>query len=650
MDQRAIIDVICKAALENLAGEVGALLGQELICSDIQLNLTTKENLFSNLDRHKTALTRMDIDGDQQGKGFLLTRISAAAMLGGTLIMLPEDVIEESVQSEKLDGELDDAYGEVANIIAGVFTQAFVDKYKKNLRFIKKSVEELIPTKIDIASDEPFAPGNYHVASCNMKVGDKDLGPLEFVVPASVFELEEAPADPAATEAESKQVEEPASTPATAEPQPAAEAPAAEPSTQPEPPAPSRPPFADAKKLADVVFNATIGQVGEEIGALLGQPLQCDDIQLVMTTKSDFFSNHCIDKSVLTHMKVTGDREGLGFMVVQVPDAVVLGGTLIMLPEDQIEELKSSGNLEGEVEDAYGEIANILSGSLTQTFLDRYPQQLRFIKTEAETVVPTKVDVDSDHPFPDGKYYLASFAIHLEGYELHRILLIFPANVFDLDDAPAEAAQPAADGSVVETTAGTAAEAASNEPAPGEWGGPPPVGDAAPSAGQEPPAGSNEKAKQTGTPAGSAAADPAAPSVPTAESAAQGGSEPDKTPIVLVISDQPADAKPFVDILSSANYESQVLTFQDEIKGFFQQHEIVGILLVMAQVGEKGFASAIKLQSAGRPLPPIIFAGPEWTRSAVLRAVKYGAKDILVTPASGDEIQDKVSRHFKKAS
>ena len=70
----------------------------------------------------------------------------------------------------------------------------------------------------------------------------------------------------------------------------------------------------------------------------------------------------------------------------------------------------------------------------------------------------------------------------------------------------------------------------------------------------------------------------------------------------------------------------------------------------MAQVGEKGFASAIKLQSAGRPLPPIIFAGPEWTRSAVLRAVKYGAKDILVTPASGDEIQDKVSRHFQKAS
>ena len=102
MDQRAIVDVVCKSGLENLAGEVGALLGQELICSDIQLNLTSKENLFSNLERHKTALTRMTVEGDREGDCYLLTRISSAAILGGTLIMLPEDVIEESAQNENL--------------------------------------------------------------------------------------------------------------------------------------------------------------------------------------------------------------------------------------------------------------------------------------------------------------------------------------------------------------------------------------------------------------------------------------------------------------------------------------------------------------------------------------------------------------------
>ena len=633
MDQRAIIDVICKSGMENLAGEVGTLLGQELICSDIQLNLTSKENLFSNLDRQKTTLTRMTVDGDREGDCYLLNSISSAAFLGGTLIMLPDDVIEEGMQSEKLDGEMEDAFGEVANIIAGVFTQAFVDKYSKKLRFIKKTVEELIPTKIDSASDEPFPPGNYFVANCQMKIGDKDLGSLEFVVPAVIFELEEEIAE--------ETIEQPPEE-TTAEQEPALEQEAVTETeespteTEPSPPTEKKLPFVDAKKLTDVVFNATIGQVGEEIGALLGQSLTCDDIQLMMTSKADFFSNHCVEKSVLTHMKVTGDREGLGFMTIQIPDAIVLGGTLIMLPEDQIQEQKQNGQFDGDVEDAYGEIANILSGSLTQVFLDRYPKQLRFIKTEAETIVPTKIDPDSEQPFAEENYYLASFAIHLEGHELHRILLIFPAAIFDLDNQPmadAPQGQPVTSSEQKTTSTAASSTAETNQPAPGEWGGPP---DTTETVSQATPGSSSESAIEGGT--------------TQATGAAQTIPEPTGPPIILLITDQKDDAEPFVDILSSAQYECQVLSFQEEVKTLFQQHKILGIFLIMAEVGEKGFAAAIKLQAAGRPLPPIIFAGSEWTRSAVLRAIKYGAKDILVMPASSDEIQDKINLHIKKAS
>ncbi len=631
MDQRAIVDVVCKSGMENLAGEISTLLGQELTCSDIQLNLTTKEDLFSNLDRHKTALTRMTVEGDRQGDCYLLSRISSAAILGGTLIMLPEDVIEESAQNEKLDGEMEDAFGEVANIIAGVFTQAFVDKYTKNLRFIKKTVEELIPTKIDPASDQPFPPGNYHTTSCNMQIGDKDLGLLELVVPAAIFELEEETAESPEV---AEETTEPQTTEAAPEPEAVAKKNEATPEPEPAPPAEKKPAFADAKKLTDVVFNATIGQVGEEIGALLGQSLKCDDIQLVMTSKSDLFSNHCVEKSILTHMQVTGDREGLGFMIAQVPDAVVLGGTLIMLPADQIQEQKQTGQFDGDIEDAYGEIANILSGSLTQVFLDRYPKQLRFIKTDSETIVPTKIDPASEQPFPEGNYYLASFAVQMEDHELHRILLVFPAEIFDLENESATntVQGQAATVATQETSSSSASSATeTNEPAPGEWGGPP-----APESAAETTTSATESATSKET-------TPAA-------TTSQAMPEPAGPPIVLLISDQKTDADPFVEILSSAEYECQVLTFQDEVKELFQQHKILGIILIMEQVGEKGFASAIKLQSAGRPLPPIIFAGPEWTRSAVLRAVKYGAKDILIMPASSDEIQDKATRHFKKAS
>ena len=612
LDHRAIIDVVCKSGLEKLAGEISALLGQDLSCSQIHLDLTSKARLFSDPTREKTILAHMSVGGEREGQCYLLTRASTAAILGGTLIMLPQDMIEEHAKTGTLDGELQDAYSEVANIIAGVFTQAFVDKYPKTIRFIKKTIEELTPTKIDPDADTPFPPGNYYLASCQMSIDDQDLGPLEFVVPAAIFDLEES-APPAAQAAPVKPAQPEPAVSAPEQPRPVEEPKSAPPQVA-EPAAPqkqTKKPFVEAKKIIDVVFKATIGQIGEEIGALLGQSLKCDDVQLVMTSKADFFSQHCLEKSVLTHLKVTGDKEGLGFMLTQIPDAIIMGGTLIMLPEDQIEEQQQAGQFDGEVADAYGEIANILSGSLTQTFLDRYPGQIRFIKTDSEVVVPTKVDIASAAPFPEGDYYLASFAIHMEDYELQRMLLIFPAEVFQLDGT-----------TEVPATGQPAAAAA---PAPGEWGGPPAT-PATPDRQQQPPAASQ----------------PAAPAVTA--------SAPTATPIVMIVSDQQNATAPFVDILSTAGYECRVLSFQDEVKELFQQHNILGIFLVMAQVGEKGFAAAIKLQSAGRTLPPIIFAGPEWTRSAVLRAVKYGAKDILMTPASHDEIREKVDRYLKKAS
>jgi len=624
LKQRALIDVVCKAGLQTLAGEIGALLGQMVSCSDIKLRTCSKEQLFSNPAREKTALTHMSVSGDREGNCFLLNRISAAAVLAGTLIMLPQDIIEENVQSGNLDGELTDAFGEVANIIAGVMTQAFVDKYPKPLRFIKKTVEELIPTKIDMESDAPFPAADYYVASCELAIDETDLGVFEFVVPLSIFDLEEATPTTAApgAPAETQEKEAAPTTATTAAEPPPATAPSAQPATE-TPPAAKKPKFTDAKKLVDVVFNTTIGQIGEEIGALLGQSLKCSDIQLLMTTKEEFFSSHCLEKAILTQMKVSGDKKGTGYLLTQVPDAIAMGGTLIMLPDDQIAEQMGKGEFDGEISDAYGEIANILSGSLTQVFLDRYPKQLRFVRTESQTIVPTKIDPASDEPFAEDSYYLASFAIAMEGYELQRLYLIFPAEIFDLDapldvapGSPTAQSEPAP--AAVATAAGSQGEAAAT-PAAGQWGGPP----ADPAS-----AGPSTQAKTTAA----------------ALSAAVG------PPIVLILSDQQSAAEPFVEILTGASYDCRLLSFQDDIKGLLQQHQVLGIFLVMAQVGEKGFAAAIKLQSADRALPPLIFAGDQWTRSAVLRAVKYGAKDILVIPASTNEIQDKVTQHFKKAS
>ena len=68
------------------------------------------------------------------------------------------------------------------------------------------------------------------------------------------------------------------------------------------------------------------------------------------------------------------------------------------------------------------------------------------------------------------------------------------------------------------------------------------------------------------------------------------------------------------------------------------------MFLVMKRVDEQAFGMAIKISS--NCSLPIIAAGPEWTRSKVLRAVKYGVTDILLTPAEDSDIEEKIKNNI----
>ena len=67
----------------------------------------------------------------------------------------------------------------------------------------------------------------------------------------------------------------------------------------------------------------------------------------------------------------------------------------------------------------------------------------------------------------------------------------------------------------------------------------------------------------------------------------------------------------------------------------------------MEEVSEQGFATAIKLGSSGLSVP-LVMAGPAWTRTTVLKAVKYGATDILLTPATATDVQEKLDANLSR--
>ena len=85
------------------------------------------------------------------------------------------------------------------------------------------------------------------------------------------------------------------------------------------------------------------------------------------------------------------------------------------------------------------------------------------------------------------------------------------------------------------------------------------------------------------------------------------------------------------------------VSFKDNIKNAITQ-ELKAVYIVMREVNEQAFGIAIKISSSCSL--PLIAAGPDWTRSRVIKAVKYGVNDILLTPASAEDIQENLENNL----
>jgi hypothetical protein len=322
---------------------------------------------------------------------------------------------------------------------------------------------------------------------------------------------------------------------------------------------------------------------------------------------------------VMTHMGISGDREGDFFVFCQLKDAVMLGGILIMLPPAELEKRVKKEDFAEEEADAFGEIANIISGDLNGAFEECYPDKLHFKKTALEIVVPSKIKPMEEKPFPPGNYLLASYPVTLDGQELSALDLLFPAAVLDLEDSAA----------VVSPAAPTSAAQESTfvpEVPPVEAGSG--AVRAEPETVVQAPAGVTDREGE--------------------QAVEDGQGSPGQKPLVVVVSTEKDSAGPFVDALEGHGWQTKLVGNKENFQEIARQAGGVtrGVFLVMTTIEDQSIAAAIKVRSAFGSTVPLIAAGSEWTRTKVLQAVKYGICDILVLPASPEEIMEKVTVHF----
>ncbi|HIQ37110.1 MAG TPA: hypothetical protein EYH36_03815 [Desulfocapsa sulfexigens] len=583
------IDKILELTQERVAEEVGGLMGATMSMSDFSTRLISKEDYFDE-STGKLVFAEMQLTGEVEGDGCILVSVKDAIRLGGTLIMLPDNELEESVSSEDYSEEIEDSYGEIVNIIAGAYTKTFEEMYSKTFRFIRKGLEIITPMKVDVESDKPVPNQNYYQVSAAMTLNDAEMGKLTLLIPAESFGLdvkEDVEQDAATDVTENSPKPEKATEESQAEPGSDA-APGEKVATEAKPFDVEK-----QKKRVDACLKESHARMGEELGAMLGAEVKLSEHATRLVNKEDYFFDEASVKQILAHMDVFGDIAGNCYLYIGLKDAVFIGGTLIMLPPGELEKSVVEEDFNDDIEDAYGEIANLISGVYTKVFEEQYPDEIRFIKTVLEQVVPMKVDAESDEPMPDVSYYMATSQVTIGDKALGNLQLLVPASIFQLESLGEE--------KVADDNADSGKATA--------------------------------KAKAT---VGAKADAVKGYGLAGVKDAGEGAQNPE----FVIVSNDDGVCSTITVVLNDRGVAYKVLDYKESVSDYLPG-DVKAIFLVMATVDEQGLGVAIKISAASSV--PLIAAGPEWTRTKVIKAVKYGVGDILITPASEDDIVEKIN-------
>ncbi len=583
------IDKILESVIKKIQEEVTSLIGAVLTLSPSENVLISKEDFF-NQPLGKQVVARLDITGEIKGIGCLLVRVKDAIRLGGTLIMLPQNELEQTIDNEEYNDETKDSFGEIANIIAGSYTKVFEEMYPESCRFIRKEQEIFLSLKVDIDSDQPVPNQLLYQITSSMKLDDTTMGELTILLPAAAFGLEEARKEEAMPEqsesGQSRQEDQVAESGRVSEEEGG--------NSQAKVSEPSEPPrdfdVGKHKKKVDALLDKCRARIEEEVSALLGVEVRLNGLEMHPVSKEQYFLEEVSGKQIIAHMKVTGDLEGKSYLFVSLKDAIRIGGILIMLPPAELDVAIDEDDLSEDAQDAYGEIANIIAGVYSSLFEENHTKSLRFIRTDLEQAVPLTIDIQSSEPIPDQMYYMSSSSMAIEGKTYGRIHTLFPLSLLQLDALEQE--------DKVEEQKSA------------------PVSDA-------------RDGKKS-----------------SLNSVVDGEESEEKRDVdILLVSDDAREAEKISTVLQDGGYFVRTISFKNPLHTYISNN-LKAVFLVMQEVNEQAFGVVIKVKSSCSV--PFIASGPAWTRTKVIKAVKYGVDDILLSPATEEDIKEKIDNNLAK--
>lgn len=344
------------------------------------------------------------------------------------------------------------------------------------------------------------------------------------------------------------------------------------------------------------MLETALKQAGEESGMLLGQELSITLLDSLSTSKTSYFGG--LDDGCFVLGVDSGEAYGGQFyLIFSLRDAIVMSSILLGIPPARIQEKKRLSIIENDDIDAFSEIANMVNGALNTVFQGTLPNKVRLKLLAPKKYIPEIDQLSPEEPLPDGDFLMFRSRLEMPGQEMNHLDVLIPlalANLFD--------PQPVAEEAVSEPEAEAAA------------------------------------AGRDGSGAG------------TEENAEPGAAGPTGVDSIVVLDDDEEQRQLMMELISFTGYQVAEGTLNADIKELFAGRNVRLVIIGSQDADDRELAVCIKVNAMRQDFPPPIIMSAEcWTRTAVLKALKYGARDIIIKPFNSDDVASKVRRYCKIA-
>lgn len=352
----------------------------------------------------------------------------------------------------------------------------------------------------------------------------------------------------------------------------------------------------DSYKILYGMLKSALKQAGEESGMLLGQNLSIALSDSLATSKTSYFG--CLDDGCFVLGVDSGEAyPGQLYLIFSLRDAIVMSSILLGIPPNRIQEKRRLSIIVGDDIDAFSEIANMVNGALNAVFQRTLPNKVRLKLLPPKKYVPEIDELNDDDPLPDGDYLMFRSKVEMPEQEMNHLDVLIPLSLANLFDPQPEVPVVPAE---IETS--------SPEPAA--------VPEATPEISEvikEPPA---EVLRDVDS--------------------------------IVVLEDNEVDRQLLADLVGFTEFEVVEGSLDADIKELFSGRNVKLVLIGSHDADDRELAVCIKVNAIRQDFPPpIIMSAERWTRTAVLKALKYGARDIIIKPFSRDDVVSKVRRFCK---